>query len=466
MGFLFYAGAKPYKADVEQYSPTEAGGSLSVEAVILSDGGITVEGKKISDRVSELSTGDEIRFPIIDSPGHYYDNVTITLLLPKPVASSTTYELKAVHNVGDTHSYVKDSSTIVFEASSVSETGVLSIIALMPKGTVSPPLTDIVYTFLVGVKSNAWISIGIILPVLTLIFFAFFLVYEMRRQKIDLPDEDTTAPPMALPPAVVGVLNHQKVGAREIAATIIDLALRGNITILDRERDFAFQKNKFDKRLLSYEIVLLSKIFREGMTSDREEVEKRINNHLYSKKMSIVTAGIYVLSTRLGYFRQNPQAVHRKYQIIGIMGTLIGLTGFALSLMIFHTPPFIIFFWIGMIVSTLIVVFMAKKIPIRTLLGQEALSNWLAFRRFLSDKKKMDFSYDNLEVFQKYLPYALVLDCEIAWAKRFSDQNFALPDWFVSTRSGLSLEDFCLSLFPIVSYVSRSLSAIREPGFD
>jgi hypothetical protein len=80
-----------------------------------------------------------------------------------------------------------------------------------------------------------------------------------------LPDKEVNSLPMAIPPAIVGVLVHQKVRAREIAATLVDLAIRGDILIIDRERGFAFGKGKFDQRLLGYEKILLSKIFRNNL---------------------------------------------------------------------------------------------------------------------------------------------------------------------------------------------------------
>lgn len=462
---LAYWQINYFKADVSQYTPAYQTASLSIVVDVLPDGTITIDNKKVSDRVNSVEGKEEVRLPVLDNVGTYYGDATITLNLPKDVADSTVYDIKGIHGVGSVSSYIKSANQIVYEASDIQPTATVSIIAGMPSGTISPPLIIRLYSFLNDIKSNSWVILGMALPFLTWIYLLMFIAYQIRRQTVDSPIKETDAPPMALPPAVVGVLTQQKVGPREIAATLIDLALRGDIMILDRERDFAFVKNKYDQRLLSYEKILLSKIFRQNMVSGQEEIEERINNHLYSKKISAVTAGVYNLATRLGYFRQNPQNLHRKYQIIGIAGTAIGLLGIISSLMIFQNPPYIIFFWIGMTLSTIIIAALAKKIPIRTALGQEALSNWLAYKKYLSSKEKLPFSYENQEVFQRYLPYAVVLDCEVAWARRFSEQNFVLPEWFVSSRSGLSLEDFCLSLFPIVSYVSRSFAAIREPGF-
>jgi hypothetical protein len=145
-----------------------------------------------------------------------------------------------------------------------------------------------------------------------------------------------------------------------------------------------------------------------------------------------------------------------------LFGSLVGfLTSFTLT-----DYPYLSFIWIGLMVTSLVVTSVAQKIPMRAPLGREALSNWLAFRRFLSSKEKIPFSLDNIQSFEKYLPYAMVLDCEVAWAKRFSESTFAVPRWFISDKDGFSLQDFCLSLFPIVSYISRSLASVREPGFE
>jgi hypothetical protein len=195
-------------------------------------------------------------------------------------------------------------------------------------------------------------------------------------------------------------------------------------------------------------------------------VERRIGNHLYSKKISFVSAGIYNIATRLGYFRVNPQKVHAKYRLIGIFAFLLGAAGFFISFIMPLLPKFTAIFFVGMMLSALIIIITASRIPLRSQLGNEALSNWLAFRKFLADPNPMEYSNELQATFEAYLPYAIVLDCEAAWARRFEPHNFIVPNWFLSDKGSLGLQDFCLSLFPIVSYVGRSFAALREPGFE
>lgn len=455
-----------YSADMSTEAIVSSSNDRVIEVSILNDGSVTVDSKKIDQKIDLLSDSDELRLPILDSSGQYYDKIMVNLSLPKSVAENTKHEFLAIHGVESASSKVSGTNKITYLATNVSSQATLTVVAKMPKGTVDPPLTRKFMKLIEQVKGSYWFVIAVLLPVLTFIVMLALLSSELKQQKIDMPNQEISSPPMAIPPAIVGALYSQKVGPREIAATLIDLALRGDIVIVDRERGFEFGKSKFDQRLLGFEKVLLSKIFRKNLYSDRSDIEERINNHFYSKKISIVSSGIYTLSTRLGYFKVNPQALHAKYRFIGIVAFFIALGGFVSSLLWFTDPAYVVFFWVGMMVTALIISVIASKMPVRTIIGQEVLSNWLAFKKYLSNPEQIPFSENNQEIFQKYLPYALVLECEAAWARRFSEHNFTVPDWFLTEKNGLGIEDFCLSLFPIVSYVGRSLAALKEPGFE
>lgn len=455
-----------FSADVG-YSVNDSNTSYrEIKLAILNDGSITIDGKKIKQKIDLLNDSDELRLPILDNSGQTYNRFMVILTLPKSVAGETKHEFLGIHGVGSANSEITGADQITYEADSVSSMATLTVVATMPKGTVNPPISRKIFKLVGQMKGSYWFIIAALLPFLTFMLMLVLLSAKIKQQKIDIPEKEISFPPMAIPPAIVGALYSQKVGPREIAATLIDLAMRGDIVIVDRERGFEFGKNRFDQRLLGFEKVLLSKIFRKNLYSDREEIEQRINNHFYSKKISIVSSGIYTLATHLGYFKINPQALHAKYRFIGIGAFFVALCGFVASLIWFTDPAYIIFFWVGMMISAFLISMIASRMPVRTVIGQEVLSNWLAFKKYLSNPEEILFSENNQQIFQKYLPYALVLECEAAWARRFSEHNFIAPEWFLTEKVGLGLEDFCLSLFPIVSYVGRSLAALKEPGFE
>jgi hypothetical protein len=258
---------------------------------------------------------------------------------------------------------------------------------------------------------------------------------------------------------------NQSIGPREIAGSLIDLSLRGYIFIIDKDRGFAFGKRNFNGQLLLFEKILLSKIFRSEIKISEEEVKERFTNHLYSKKMSLFTKEVYSLATRLGYFKENPVSMHRKYQFMGTLLFFFALGCFFLSFQYFPSVPYAAFFWVGMMVTSIIVIIVGSRMPIRTVLGRQALSNWLAFKKYLSDPEPLPNNQANYEKFERFLPYAIIFHCEALWVRRFSDQEFMTPDWFLSEKQGLSLQDFCLAIFPIIGYVGQNLASIREPGY-
>lgn len=470
--FLFIFGvwkfffSREYFAD--QPLPGSGASYITTSEVTLEvrpNGGVYKDGQKIAAKISPQKDFDELRLVVFDQNGYYLDNLTVNLRLPADVANDTKAEILAIHGVESSNASEVDVSTIAYHAISVDPRATITIVAQLPKGVISLPFYDQVIYLLSTFGSSVWLTLAIVIPILTFIYLILFILLARKAQKIVQPDRAISALPMALPPAVVGVLVNQRVGPREIAATLIDLSLRGYIYIIDRDRGFSFGKRNFSGQLLSFEKILLSKIFRQSITSTEEEIDKRFVNHLYSRKMSLFTNGVYILATRLGYFRENPVRMHRRYQFIGSLLFFFALACFFLTFKYFPTLPYAAFLWVGMMVAALVIVFVGSSIPIRTLLGQQALSNWLAFKKYLSDPEPLPYDQKNYQKFAEYLPYAIIFHSEAMWARRFGGEEFAVPDWFLTEKQGLGLNDFCLALYPIIGYVGQNLAAIREPGF-
>ncbi len=452
---------------ITQSSLLNSGGSRQVlNLEILENGSVLVNGAKSDIRLNPLADSDELRLPVIDNPPAYIDELVVYVKLPQAVAGKVTKQILAIKGVEASYSELLDDSTLRYRALGISQTATVSIVANIPKGVIERSIWFKLFSEPTASQFSFWVYLALALPVFTILFMMIFINYTTKLNKVEIPEKEVSSPPMAIPPALVGVLYHQKVTPREIAATLIDLAQRRDIFILDRDRGFAFGKGKFDQRLLGYEKMLLSKIFKNSISTTQSAVEESLQSQIYSKKVSLVSAGIYGIATRLGYFRQNPRKLHAKYWLFGSFAIAFAVAGFISSFFMDILPSFTALFWVGMMVSAIIIILMAGRIPFRTNIGRDALSNWLAFRKYLTNPEPIEYSPTVHQLFEAYLPYAVVLDCESAWARRFAKHNFSMPEWFITEKNGLGLEDFCLALFPIVSYVSRSLAALREPGFE
>lgn len=461
----FFAGQSFFADQAKDLSGDGFITSSQVMLEVKKNGNVYKNDQRIKAKISPEKDFDELRLVVYDKNGTYLDQLTILLRLPAEVAEETEAEILAIHGVESSGSEVPNPSTIAYTAESVGEQSTITVVAKLPKGVINLPIYDRAVYLLSTFSSSFWLIIAIIIPLLTLIYLLLLISLQQRSQKVPSSERPITAPPMALPPAVVGVLVSQDVGPREIAATLIDLSLRGYIFIIDRDRGFAFGKRSFSGQLLGFERVLLSKIFRESVRISDEEVSQRFTNHLYSKKMSLFTKEVYGLATRLGYFKENPVRMHRRYQYIGTLAFVFALTCFLLTFKYFSQVPYASFLWVGMMIASVVVVFVGSKMPIRTAVGRQSLSNWLAFKKYLSDSSPLPYHQSNYQKFVEYLPYAIMFRCEAMWARRFSGQEFTLPDWFLTDKESLGLNDFCLALYPIIGYVGQNLATIREPEF-
>ncbi len=437
--------------------------SVNQNLNILGNGSVILNNQKV-DQIAPVDGKDELRRVIVNQPKNYMDSVTIRLSLPATIAYETDAKILAVHGVDSSNTKIIDSRTIEYTAYGIGPEAEITVVAKMPVGSIEYPLVLRVKNTLAGSSFGFWLLLAVVLPLLSL-FVLLYILFRELRGKVDIPDRAVSAPPMSIPPAVVGLIAKQKIGPREIAATLVDLAVRGDIVIVDRERGFVFGKNHLEQSLLGFEKVLLGKIFKNSISSTQNQIDERVNHYLYSKKISAFYYLIQALALRMGYLRSDYRNVKMKYSLVAIGLFLLGVGGLLLKVFsISLDPPYSLFFWIGMIVSSVIIFALADYIPSRTPAGQTEASNWLAFKRYLTDPNPVEYDERNYDLFVRYLPYAIVLECEAAWAQRFSKHSFIIPDWFLTESKSVGLEDFCLLLFPIVSYVGRNLDSLKAPG--
>ena len=448
----------------DQLTGTETGNaSVDNNIVVTSNGKITSNGNEVGT-VQQVDNVDEVRVVLLNLPDQYLDSYVAQISLPKSVANQSESKMLAVHGVDSYNTVVVDDHTVRFEARGIGTTAEITAVVKMPLGTINFPIFTRLNTKLSDMGFSFWLVAAITLPSLAVLLL-LFIIYKELLVRVDKPDKPIESPPMSLPPAIVGVIVKQKIGPREVAATLIDLSLRGDIIILDKERSFVFGKNKLEESLMGYEKILLSKIFSDAMTADKTQFDTQVNKYLYSKKISAFYYLIQTMAQRLGYLRPNYRKIKSRYSLTAIIIFLIGIGGFLHKIMMSSTePPYSLFFWIGMIVTGVIIFALADYVPLRTKLGRGAASDWLAFKKYLSDSELIQEDDRSGDLFVRYLPYAIVLDCEAEWARRFANHNFVSPEWFVSDQSVQGLEDFCLLLFPIVSYVGQNFNSLREPG--
>lgn len=457
-------------------------------AAISKDGRASFQGRDVSQALKSRPQFDEFQLKVFDEPGTSFSLAKIDVELPFPVDEPSLKPTAfLIHSFDPTVTVAKKPpTTVTFLARNVSADAILTIRLEFKRGLVSYPLPKRVTNFLVNAPLGFWIASALVLPGLTLGYLLWLLATQLGQMRMTRPTKPVRVMPQDLPPAVVGVLKRGSISARDVAATLVDLARRGYIDIFWRDGHFSFAKRKDfhfyrldevvalpqrgpakTKGLRRYEEVLLSKILPpEGYRATEQDIVVRVGHRLFSPKMAEVFMAIYQLATDAGFFISNPGLVHRRIRRQGITLFIIGLIGFAISALAIPEPKFLLIFWIGMIAASLLVVELGNLVPLRTAKGQQALNDWLGFELHLKDPSLVSYTEINTGVFEQYLPYAIALGVEGAWIWRFRQHPFTAPKWFASTTANMTLEQFDRELFPILSWVASSLVAAKEPTVE
>jgi len=280
----------------------------------------------------------------------------------------------------------------------------------------------------------------LLLPFVTLVFM---LTHWYRRGKDpDVGGSITVmyAPPeeggQPLPPAEVGALSDERLDPKDITASIVNLAVRGFVTIreiktagfLFDRTDYQLEKVKgadddlplFEKRLLAN---LFSGHSREILVSD-------LKYSFYENLEELKDAVFRRLQT-MGYFRGLPGSVKALYRGIGIGVGFVGggLAAFIQGMTGADPGRAVAAF----VLSGVAVFLFAPIMPVKTRKGALALKKVKGFEEFLlrAEKDRLERMADQ-NLFEKYLPYAIALDVSDRWAGAFEGIYQEAPRWYSS----------------------------------
>ena len=244
-------------------------------------------------------------------------------------------------------------------------------------------------------------------------------------------------PPAGLSPAEVGTIYDEKTDKKEVSAEIINLAVKGCLKIKRevqgkyfKHPDYTLTKLKeLDDSAPQHEKKLMAALF----GSDTEVKLDDLHEDFY-KDYQEITNNIYNLAASDGYFPKNPSKMRNGFWSLGLIAT------------------FLIYFFTGSLSTTagmvssgfagIIVIIASRFMSKRTKKGVFAKEQILGLKLFLTVAEKDRIKFHNApeknpELFEKLLPYAMVLGVETQWAGQFADIYKQPPKWY-STDEDLS----------------------------
>jgi uncharacterized membrane protein len=273
------------------------------------------------------------------------------------------------------------------------------------------------------------------------VFLVMFWLWTRGRGPRVGPVAVQYAPPEGMSPAEAGTLVDETAAMRDITATIVDLAVRGYITIEEKEKsgvvgmllhnkDYVFHLKKGLPEwtgLKAHEISLLGGIFSNGMLAD---VELSSLQNVFYKNLPGIKGNIFDELMEHGYFQHRPDYVRSAFVGGGFFaGVVLFLLGNAMAQKMGMAPaPFLV----AAILSAGIILGFGWFMPARTADGAKALAGVLGFEDFLShvEAGHMDKLSQTPETFEKFLPYAMALGVEKKWVGAFQNIYTQPPSWY------------------------------------
>lgn len=405
------------------------------------------------------ATGNEWITPVTQSK--------TTIILPESVNKDSLRSICYTGPAGSTAECV--SSRLNFSAENMvdkmvftddslrAHEGVTVVIGL-PKGIVEKP--SLIKIFFEFTKDN-WI---IFLP-----FFLFaYLFQNWKKHGKDPAGRGTIIAqfdaPEDLSPAEVGTLIDERAGQKDVSAEIVDLAVKGYLRInkvegagVFKTADYELVKTKEDLGGLASHQKLLHK----ALFDNKESVCLSDLKNKFAKDLEKISASVYASLTDKGYYSKNPSSVRIKYGVIG---------GVVACSMVFVTPFFGFAGVFSLILSGAMIIVFGFLMPQKTGKGAIVREHILGLKTYLNIAEKDRINFHNApeknpKVFEKLLPFAMVLGVEKAWAKQFENIYKENPSWYTDSALGnFSAISFVNSLGGFQAQAGTTMSSTASSG--
>ena len=405
----------------------------------------------------------EFRFQPIKNSGLSISHLNIQINFPKNVdLQKVNQKLYAIHGVENSQ-FSRSGNSLFYSGDNFFPYSSFVCIVDLEKDSIQIPLSSRILAALNLAGLDFWLAIAIALPLITFVVLFIMIYLRRKRENIKIPEKFLSVPPTKMDPILVGFLFRQKIGPRELAAEILDLAQKGYLVISEKPSGYNLGERRALEDLSPYDQALADELLKGHLKETLTSFEEQPQKELFSEAVAKIYNQAYNEIAHLGYFITNPKTVVLKYKVFGISFFFLSVLAFFIAPR-FIDPPYIVFAFFGTAIASLIIIGISGSMPQRTKKGQLTLENWLAFRKYLIEyPEKVGYSEIYQESFILFLPYAIVLDCEKEWADHFAKVPFHLPDWYLSYSKITELPEFCKKCYPLIDTITKTILALKEP---
>jgi uncharacterized membrane protein len=248
-------------------------------------------------------------------------------------------------------------------------------------------------------------------------------------------------PPVGLKPLLVGFIHKPGFRNKYIIAAVIYLAQQGFLQIKKtKKKRFLFSRETFEVTLLrepdatleEYQQKLLDILFTSQKVGEVISTSNLKDSMRVSRAMqSFITIVDKKVKTQ-GFYTNTP--AWKKFLFLALPLVLLSTLQVLFVCVILVTV-------ISTASSLLVVLFFGNSMRKRTQQGVLLKEHIQGFKIFLEVTEKERYAFHNApekspEQFMQFLPFAIALGVEKAWAEQFRDMNIEPPSWYVGVPVG------------------------------
>ncbi|MEU4193515.1 DUF2207 domain-containing protein [Kribbella sp. NPDC026611] len=433
----------------------------------------------VDNVVADSTEGREVSWPVVQGFGVSLPKVNLTVNVPF-ATWVTCFAGRTGSSMPCTSSQLAESAALQIEQNGVPAAGrVTFLVGLSDQATVKPNAQfatrwTLGHAFTVDSSTVGLAVIVFGLGLLGAVGLWFFRGRDAGKVGEAAPErpvlEGTDGPQFAAPdgirPGQVGTVVDETADVVDITATLLDLAVRNYLTIVELPRESHFGKLDWELRrmhqggpeLLPYEKALLDALFADG-----DSVVVSALGPSLRPRLNLVREQLYSDVVAQGWFNSRPDAVRNRWTTAGVVLLAAGVV-LTVVLAIVSKYGLVGFAVMG---AGLALALVGQAAPARTARGAAVLGRVAGLQHYLANETSANLPESHrLEFASRCLPYAAVLGLTEKWALEIAatdddDDPDAGIGWY-SGPENWHLSDIGESLSNFVTSFGGSLTTARR----
>ena len=306
-------------------------------------------------------------------------------------------------------------------------------------------------------------NLGLLLALVTLLAVCGYLYFAWQRYGKD-PEAGVTfahyEPPEGYSPGSARYISKLGYDAKAFSAAVVSLAVKGYLSISKGGDTYFLKQLESHEAMGPGEAMLNRKLFEDGPLVELDDKNHRLIGSARDAHRKALKRNYYNT-----YFVNNSQ-----WLVPSFLGSLVVL--FAIIFEGLFSPLVLIIFAVNAAVQVLFLYLM--KSPTRR--GRALMDKLAGFELYLGVAEKDDLDIRHPPeltpaLFERYLPFAIALGVENAWAEQFAAELSKLdraermaysPHWYQGDFNPHALDDFVGDVSS--SFSSAIASAATPPG--